>query len=527
MKAVLSCEQMRAFDRHAITSWGIPGNLLMENAGRGAAEFIQTELLPGCTGVQVVMVIGSGNNGGDGLVVARHLLCSGVHVRVFAIGERARRSKELLEQCAIWLSLGGKIHEIDEEDGILELEKALENADVVVDALFGIGLSRPIAGRSSQVIRAINCARGVRVSLDLPSGLDGDQGDVLGDAVCADWTLTFGCLKLGLLTSSGAVRAGQVRLLSLGVPQPPPFLRVGAYLPEPSDICAQLSPRSLNVYKGRAGRVVIVGGSEGKVGAVLLAARAALRSGAGTVTIASWPEVVGAVEGKLPEAMTFSLKRDRLVDQVDEIIEGKRVVVIGPGFGFDEGSKRVFFHISTSFKGLCVVDADAITLLSHAYEQYVDQSIAGPRIFTPHSGEAARLLKASGNAAFASSTQVEADRYAAIRELIAATRGVVILKGLYSLIGEWGRPLVVNPTGNPLLATPGSGDVLTGVLAALGCALPPFEAAYCATYLHGLAGDCAIDRFGDRGLLASEVADYIPSVISQLCSRGFHRTSSR
>lgn len=510
MIPVLSREQIRALDRYAIERCGIPGLVLMENAGRGAAEIIalRSAAHPG----SVVVVCGTGNNGGDGFVVARRLTASGLPVRVFLAGDPAALPADAATNRDSWVAMGGAIENALGEP--FALEDALGGAAIVVDALFGTGLSRPVSGELVTVIEAINRARGRRVSLDVPSGLDANTGQVLGVAVFAHETITFAHTKLGLSTSSGADHAGQVTVVDIGIPASA-SREVGesAVVLEARDVAGWITPRATSTHKGGAGRVVAVAGSPGKTGAALLVARGALRAGAGLVTICTFPDAADALDHRVLEEMTARIEPARLEASLDELLAGADAVALGPGLGLFDEARRVVSHVALSHEGFVVVDADALSLLAGRLEAL--RAARGPRVLTPHPGELGRLLGVTA-------AEVEADRFSAVRRAAESSGCTVLLKGARTLISTPGAPTIVNPSGSPALATPGSGDVLTGVVAALYCALRDGSRAACAAaFLHGKAGErWALETGADRGLLARDVADGIPSALAALTDAG-------
>jgi hydroxyethylthiazole kinase-like uncharacterized protein yjeF len=499
---------MRAFDAHATGACAVPSLVLMENAGRGVADVIERERELGVATrpSRVVVVCGAGNNGGDGFVVARHLVTRGHTVTVHRSAPLEKLAGDARANHDALAGIGVPIHEVDEDTASLRAD--LAHAEIIVDALFGTGLARPIVGVHAAVVEAINHGRKTVVSVDVPSGLDADTGASLGAVVKATMTVTFALHKLGLLTPSGAALAGRVHLVDLGVPSSL-VERVGhsALLLEPADVARALLPRSVSTHKGGAGHVAIFAGSPGKVGAALMSARAALRAGAGVVTVATWPESAGAVEGRIVEVMTAHLERDDLVASVDRILEGKRSVVVGPGFGTDDDARAVVEHILSKWPGPSVVDADALGLFEGRPEVFA--SSRGAAVLTPHPGELGKLLSMA-------TSQVEADRFGAMAAAVARARSVVVLKGAHTLIGAPDERTVINGSGNPALATAGAGDILSGILGALVCALDPFEAAWAGVHLHGMAADLWRDTHADRGLLAHEIADHVPSALAAL-----------
>jgi NAD(P)H-hydrate epimerase len=496
---------MRAFDAVAIEDCAVPGVLLMENAGRGATDILERELLGGsASGKRVTVVCGTGNNGGDGFVIARHLLLRGAVPEVVLVGDRSRVSGDARVNLAALEGVGVAI------GGEESLRGALENARVVVDALFGTGLDRPLADSHTAVVEAMNGASAARFSVDLPSGLDANTGACLGAAVEATVTATFAHYKLGLLTPGGARLAGRVFVTDIGVPAML-HTRVGhtAHLFERSDAVRNLPPRVRSAHKNTSGHVAVFAGSAGKAGAALLVAQGALRAGAGLVTLATWPETARVIEGRLLEVMVSALDETALAPSTSRVLEGKRAVVVGPGFGMDGRARSVLECLIASAAVPVVVDADGLSIFAGCPSVFG----AGRTILTPHPAEAARLLGTT-------TERVEANRFEAVSTLARRARAVVVLKGAHSLVGGPDGEIVVSPIAEPALATAGSGDTLAGIVGAFVCGLAPFDAACLAVYVHGLAGQrCAKDR-GDRGVVASDLADRVPEVMRTLIEAG-------
>jgi NAD(P)H-hydrate epimerase len=513
MIPVLSREQMRAFDAHAIGNCRVPSVVLMENAGRGAADVIARECRAGGeteagTTFGVVVVCGMGNNGGDGFVVSRHLLVRGLRVEVWLIGSKDALSKDARLNCEAWVGIGGRLVEVDLGKGIQDFEKALEGASVIVDALFGTGLDRPIVAPISQVIEAINKAHARTIALDVPSGLDAETGRILGIAVRADVTTTFAHYKTGLVTPNGARRCGRIHVVDIGVPAAlVAHTGHSAELLERADVAGFVSRRPADVHKHSAGHVAVFAGSPGKVGASLMVAEGALRAGAGAVTIATWPDAATSLEARVVEAMTARITVDP--QSIDLALQGKHAVVIGPGFGTGDDALSVLAHVVSSYEGPIVLDADAITLL--AKDPTILERAKYTPILTPHAGELARVLDCTAR-------EIDASRFVAAREAAARTRAVVLLKGPHTLIATPDGRVAINTSGNPALATAGSGDILAGIAGALSCHAQPFDAACTAAYVHGSAADAWCEAHGgaDRGMLASEIAVHVPRVLADL-----------
>lgn len=512
MIPILSRAQMRAFDAHAIDVAKVPSLVLMENAGRGAAEVIVREIFGGrAEGRHVGIVCGTGNNGGDGFVVARHLLGRGARVDAILCGDPAKMTADCRANHDAFIGVGGLVDTLagsPAEAGVSPNVEALEDVDLVVDALFGTGLDRAIAadGAMGSVVRSINAALAPVVALDVPSGMNADTGSSMdGEAVEADATVTFAHLKLGHVTGHGARLSGKVHVVDIGVPA---SLRTehSAGLVEANDVRNEITPRAVDVHKYRAGHVAVIAGSAGKTGAALLAARGALRGGAGAATIGTWPDAVELLEPRVVEIMTAAVET---IEQVDALLANKRAVVVGPGFGTDKTARGIVDHVLATFSGPIVCDADALIVHARAIEDFA--AAGGRAILTPHAGELARLLGTT-------SEEVEDDRFAAARSASARANAVVLLKGPYTVVAAPDARVVVSGSGSTALATAGSGDVLAGIVAALACTLPPFTAAWCAAFLHGVAGSAWEKEHGDRGLLASEIADQIPGVLAALRS---------
>jgi len=506
---VLTRAESRAFDAHAIDAWRVPGIVLMENAGRGAAARIGA--LAGRGASRAVVVCGAGNNGGDGFVVARHLRARGAVPRVFLCGAKERVKGDARANLDALDGIGVAVELVEGGAHVDRLRGAMAEADAVVDALFGTGLDRPVTGLLAEVIDAVNGATDGGppcFALDVPSGLDADTGAALGRAVRASRTFTFAFPKPGLLTPHGRALAGELETIDLGVPSiVPPGVGSSASWIERRDVAAWLAPRSAAAHKYAAGHVAALAGSPGKIGAALMVARGAERAGAGAATIVTWDDAARSIEPRVVEVMCARIAADDRDGSIDRAIAPARAVVIGPGFGTGEDARAAVEHVVATFAGPVVVDADGITVL--ARDRPVPRGRGAPRILTPHAGELARFLGIT-------SRDVEADRFARVREAAARADAVVVLKGAHSLVAEPGGRVVVNALGSPALATAGSGDVLAGIIGAMACALDPFTAACAGAYLHATAGERWYSRHGDRGLLATEIADELPALLGEL-----------
>jgi hydroxyethylthiazole kinase-like uncharacterized protein yjeF len=482
--ALYTTAQVRALDSHAIQSLGIPGYTLMKRAGEAALRLMRTRWP---TAHRIVIVCGGGNNGGDGYVLARFARAAGLTVSVLAAVAPERLegdARQAHEDCA---ASGIPIERFHVE--------GLAGGEVVVDAVLGTGLRSILRDDALAVIDAINSAHRPVLALDVPSGLDADTGAQLGAAVRADCTVTFVGLKTGLFIGDGPEHAGSVYFDDLEVPVPSdPRFRPRLERITESDILRALPRRARAAHKGDFGRVLIIGSGPGMPGATRLAGEAALRVGAGLVTVALAAENVAAVAAGRPELICLAIK-DR--DELAEPLERADVVAIGPGLGRTEWARSLFHAALESGKPL-VLDADALNLLA--------EDAPGARharndgwVLTPHPGEAGRLLELPTD-------EVQRDRLAALDQLIERFGGTIVLKGAGTLVGATDSTPGLCERGNPGMATAGMGDVLTGAIAGiLGQCRDPWLAARAGVLVHAMAGD-TLARTGERGLLASDVA---------------------
>lgn len=504
MLDVLSRDQIRELDEVATRVACVSGLVLMENAGRGAVDALLQARGDGPH--RVAVLCGPGNNGGDGFVFARRLLTLGHEVRVLLAADPEKLAGDARANYKAWLGLGQEASRIAEVHDATLVE-ALQWCDVAVDALMGTGLTRNLDGLYLQLVDELNDASAYKVALDLPSGLDANTGQVLGAAIRADLTVTFAHRKLGLYGAGATDLVGKVVVADIGVPASlSDEVGISASVTESHDVRTLLKRRAASTHKGRAGRVLVVGGSSGKTGAAYLAARAALRAGAGLCTIACFQEAHAALEAKVVEVMTRALPEQDPLSAIQDLLVETDAVVVGPGLGLGAPARALVDHLVQQHPGLVIVDADALT--HYAGRATELRSARGPRVLTPHPGEMARLLGRSVAA-------VEADRFHTLQTAVELTGASVLYKGERTICGTPGDLPCINPTGSPVLATGGAGDVLSGIVAAFACVMEPYEAAVCAAYVHGLAGEAWTERCrSDRGALATEIADAVPLVLA-------------
>lgn len=516
MIPLATAEEMRRADRRVTERYGLPSLLLMENAGRGAAEVMARTMGP-LGGRRVVVLCGKGSNGGDGLVAARHLLGRGAHVAVWLAGRAEEVRGDARVNLDAWRAAGQPVAELPDGGGPAgdRLGQSLGQADCVVDALLGTGVRGAVTGAPAVAIAAINAAGRPVCALDLPSGLPSDGEVPAGPVVRAHVTATFGLPKLGLAVPPGVELAGRVELVDLGVPRA--WLEEGlrTALLEAADVGPLLPPRPVAAHKGRYGHLLVVAGSLGKTGAAVLACLGALRAGTGLVTCAVPASQRPVVAAGVAEAMTEPLPETAAgslsakgVERLLALLHRVDAAAIGPGVGLDPETQAAVRDVIRQGERPLVVDADALTAL--AGHLAVAREAAGPRLLTPHPGEAARLLGVT-------IAEVQVDRVGAARRLAEATGATVALKGARTVVAGPDGEVVVNPTGNPGMASGGTGDVLTGIAGGLlAQGLGPVAALRAAVYLHGLAGDLAAEAGGTAGLLAGDVARALPAAIRRV-----------
>jgi NAD(P)H-hydrate epimerase len=506
-RPLLSRAEARACDASLIAS-GIPGIVLMENAGRAATDILVHEL--GSSLGAPLVVGGTGQNGGDAWVVARHLVARGLPCDVLLVGDPGQVRGDARLALDALRALGIRPTEIRSEPEIEPLARALARASVVVDGLFGTGLDRPLEGLARRAVELVAASRLPCLALDLPSGVCADTGRVLGASVPATVTVTFHGLKRGLYQHPGATRSGRVVLADIGAPPP---RRADAALVGSEELGGARTARPRDAHKGSAGHVLVVAGSPGRTGAALLAGIGALRAGAGLVTLAARGAARAALDAKVVELMTREVPEALEAGVAAVLSEASRVesAVLGPGLGDDDTSRRFARRLALELPIPTTLDADALNAFASD-----DGGVAGqltravaPRVLTPHPAEAGRLLGVT-------TEEVQRDRYASARRLADLTGQVVVLKGAHTVVA--GAELVVCERGTPALAVAGTGDVLAGVVGALLAedARRPgartFDAAWRAVVAHALAGErAAAGR--DRGLFAREVADAVSFVL--------------
>jgi len=507
---VLTAEAMQKVDRRAIDELGVPSLVLMENAALGVVDAL-AERFPEAR--SAALFCGPGNNGGDGLAVARHLAVRGYEIALFLVTGGREPRGDAGVQLTICRRMGLAIVELSEPRDLPAALAAARETDLLVDALFGTGLGRPLEGLYAELVTGLDRLSLPRLAVDLPSGLSGSSRHLPGPHLRADLTVTFAAPKIAHIFPPAAEAVGEVVVADLGIP---PRLVEEAEgdlaLLEPDDLALHLGRRHPDTHKGTYGHVLLAAGGPGRAGAAILAARAAVRTGAGLVTVAVPAPIRETVDGGSLESMTLGLPADRdgelaatAAEPLLAALAGKSALGLGPGLGTREGAVAVIRRLARQCPLPLVLDADGLNAFAGRLGELAERT--APTVLTPHPGEMGRLLGIP-------TAEVQADRPEAARRAARQAGATVVLKGHLSLIAVPDGPVWINPTGNPGMATGGSGDVLTGMIAALAArGLGAEVAATVGVYLHGLAGDRAARRRGETALAATDLLEALPEVL--------------
>ena len=501
---VSTVAEMRALDRTAIERFGIEEELLMENAGQAAYFLLLTRV--GIAGKRFVVLCGGGNNGGDGLVVARKIHSMGGQVTVYLLGDPAAYRGAAKLNLDILSRMPVEIHGGESLDSP---GSVLAHCDVVIDAVFGTGLAREVTGRYRQVIEAVNASEKTVVSLDIPSGVSGDTGRIMGTAVRADFTVTFGLPKVGNMLEPGRDLCGAVFVSHISFP---PSLYDADDISIELNHTPPLPVRPRDGHKGTFGQALFIAGAAGYLGAPGFAALSFLKAGGGYSRLAAprsiCPfiavtngEIVFVPQHETPSGSIAFENRDALL----ELSNRMDMVVMGPGLSLDRQTQELVRELAGAIAPPLLIDGDGITALKDHLHILRDRR--GDTVLTPHMGELSRLLHTPV-------PDLEADRVAAVRRAAAESGATVVLKGAHSLIAYPDGGVFINMSGNPGMATAGSGDVLTGtVAAAFGMGLPLKEAVRKGVFLHGAAGDLAAEDTGEDGITARDILEYLPLAV--------------
>ncbi len=507
---------IRSIDRAAVERYGITGLELMENAGKGVAEIIR-RVAPS-KDVRIAIVAGKGNNGGDGYVAARHLHNYGFRVAVFSLCRTGELKGDAAANAASWVKMGGETSEILTSADLKAAESPLRHSSVIVDAIFGTGLEKNVSGIHAEAIDLINSLEKKVVSIDIPSGVHATTGAVLGRAIKAEITATMAMPKLGLVLFPGRSFAGTFEVVDIGVPREmveDENIRWNIITEE--GLRRSLKPRKPESHKSTHGHLLVLAGSPGMTGAAYMAAVSSMRAGAGLATLGVPESLNGIMEVKTTEVMSIGLpetpeKRLGAVSfsAIKAMLPGKTAVIIGPGVGSSDEMMGLIEMLINEVKVPLVIDADGLNSIAANAAMLKDAKTEV--VLTPHPGEMARLLNVA-------SKDVQSDRMGSALKLVEMTGATVVLKGAGTIIAAPSGRVYINTTGNPGLATAGTGDVLAGMLGGfLAQGYSPEDACQAAVYIHGLAGDEVKKTQGELGMMAMDLVPLIPRLLNSLVS---------
>jgi len=514
---LVSANEMQEMDRQTIEDFGIPGRILMENAGREAIRILYDKF-PDIINSKVGVIAGRGNNGGDGFVIARYLAQENIDVTVYILAERSMVKGDAAANLNLLPSLKVPIIEVQSEEAFSAHETSMRHQSIWVDAILGTGLKSEVRGYYKKVIEFINHRNKPVLSVDIPSGLNSDTGQSCGACIRAHTTVTFAFAKSGHLIYPGADFTGNLEIVDIGIP-PHISEKVNPrqHLLTPDLIRDSFIPRAKDAHKGNTGHLLVIAGSPGKTGAAAMTAMSALRIGAGLVTLGIPKGLNSVLEAQVPEAMTYPLAEtvDGTLDEcsfdaISILLADKKCLALGPGIGTCVETKNLVHRIVRETKKPMVIDADGLNnLVGHTN---ILKTIRAPVVLTPHPGEMARLIdKTIGD--------VQKDRIKCARVAAESLQSHVVLKGARTIIAHPDGNVFVNPTGNPGMASAGMGDVLTGLIAGLITQeYSPQSATHLGVYLHGAAADDLAIHRGSFGFLATEVMNAVPGQINKLMS---------
>ena len=514
---VVTAEEMRIIDRRTIEGYSIPGSVLMERAGLAVASRIKEAFSPR----KVIIIAGSGNNGGDGLVVARNLYNEGWDVKVFLTVKPEDLKGDALLQYRIAVKFGLKIYLMNEF--LTNYSSLITRHCILVDALLGTGISKNVTGLLSEVISYLNRSNVPIISVDIPSGISSDNGQIMGEAVRADYTVTFGLPKRGHLLYPGAQHSGKLFIEDIGFPKE--LLnseKLHIELLTKDKVSPLIPKRPRYSHKGNYGHVLIVAGSKGKTGAAIMAAKACLRSGAGLVTLGIPKSLADVFQSRVTEEMILALpdKGDGTLSQraarviLNFLNERATTLAIGPGIGISSDTKKLMGILIKTSTTPMVIDADGINSLKG--ERAMFSKLKAPIILTPHPGEMARLLGKQKGVSV-KTQDIERNRINVPFSFAKETGTYLVLKGVPTIIAGPDGMAYINSTGNPGMASAGTGDVLTGMISAfLSQGLSPTHASILGVYMHGFAGDSAAAEKGEHPLIATDIIEKIPFAFHSL-----------
>jgi len=505
---LVTAKEMRELDRLTIEEYGIPGQVLMERAGAGATTVL-LKAFPQVRTASVVVIAGKGNNGGDGFVIARLLKKKGISCEVLLAAKKTEVTGDALRNLLAFTRLRGRVTEVTEPGQVEFVQKKLRRRGLIVDALLGTGLNSPVRGMLATLIEQMNASGVPILAVDVPSGLDADRGIPLGVAIEAQFTVTFGYPKIGLVYPSSAAYVGRLEVVDIGIaPAAVAALRPQTMLLSTGSVGALVRRRQSDSHKGDFGHLLVIAGARGKSGAALLCGGAALRTGTGLVSLAGPSSLNGVFSSVLVEAMTIpmperpdgSLSLDE--GAITEALRGKSAIAFGPGVGVSTDTIGLARWLLTQSERPLVIDADGLNCL--ATDLTILRAAKVPVVLTPHPGEMARLRQIS-------TADVQAQRLDVAREFATQHHCYLILKGARTVIADPEGKAWINPTGNPGMASGGMGDVLTGIVGGLLAQGYAPQAACClGVFLHGYVGDLVAQARGEAGILARDLIERLP-----------------
>lgn len=509
---ILTAEEMRELDRKAIEVCGIPGIVLMENAGIQIVMAL-LEKFYDLSHKRIAVFAGKGNNGGDGAVVARHLCNKGIKVEVFLFAKKESVSSDSKVNMGILEKMGVPIYEIESLDQLKDLISHLKHSHILIDALLGTGIASPVRGTLQTVIPFLNSLNKFILSVDVPSGLSSDCGNVEGEVIRANMTVTFCCPKRCHFLFPAAEYVGDLKIVDISIPDK--IIndeKIMLHTIEKEDIRFLFNKREPSSHKGTYGHLLVLGGSGGKGGAAAMASLSALRMGTGLVTMAVPESINASIETNILEVMSIPLPETEMKsidisakDIIIESLKNKSAVLIGPGLTTHPNTVELLLAVVPEIEVPMVIDADGLNCISEHLGTL--KSLKGPVIITPHPGEMSRLAGKTVK-------EVQTDRVGIARSFSSNYNVVVVLKGAGTIIAFPDGKTFVNTTGNPGMATAGTGDVLSGIIAGLiAQKIPTSEASRAAVFLHGLAGDMVSQKKGQISLIASDLIEEIPSIL--------------
>ncbi len=520
---LVKSREMQEMDRETIESFGIPGRVLMENAGRGTFKMI-IDLFPDIKNKKVCVLCGRGNNGGDGFVVARYLMEKGIETNIFLLSSRnrlkgdARANMGLLEKlCALKNKKNGKnkIIQIPDRDSFLEYKDRIFQNDLFVDGIFGTGLNSDVRGIFKEIIELVNESHRPVVSIDIPSGLNADTGMPCGVSIKACATASFAFAKPGHIMYPGNKFTGKLAIIDIGIPRfiaekRSPMIN----LIEKKLVQSFFTPRDSQAHKGDFGHLFIIAGSLGKTGAAALASNAAMACGAGLVTLGVPESLNSVMEPQVTETMTFPLAEkkkgflsEKAFDKIIELSKGKTAMAIGPGMGMEKDTGNLVKKLIRTIDIPIIIDADALNLIADNPEILKEKK--APLILTPHPGEMARLTQSS-------SAEIQKSRLEYAKNFAVRFKVILVLKGAGTITAMPDGRAFVCTTGNSGMAAGGMGDVLTGIISGFTAqGISSEKAAIAGPYIHGICGDTLACTRGDFGFTASDIIGIIPETIHE------------